>query len=365
MDGNHPSCVAISTVLSPIKQQHMPGTPSLAPLQLERCRSLPRPARKAAGVTAQQKSRRVLHPDHPAPRKGFVRDAGKPDQWVLDPLVSGAARPIHDQRRWGLEPTVSHLSRLCQIRWSCGRAARLSVAVQPQVALLRHTVAIEPAPLRRASAVATGSVAPFPAWHLPSFLPSHSRLPTTPTSHRRAGSPPLLLPRPTSAAPCGAAAPPCPPHHLPLTSHTVKTGGGARAAADTPAGSSIVMARLPPNGGPPSPAPWPPNPYAAPTTGVSDYCSSGASTPPLVASRFEDAAVADPPVEGAAPASTPASSPLPTTVAAADAQPVPQPRASSPPSLTDDGVRPAATEPPDGGGGRPAAPRSPDRKSVV
>lgn len=119
------------------------------------------------------------------------------------------------------------------------------------------------------------------------------------------------------------------------------------------------MARLPPNGGPPSPAPWPPNPYAAPTTGVSDYCSSGASTPPLVASRFEDAAVADPPVEGAAPASTPASSPLPTTVAAADAQPVPQPRASSPPSLTDDGVRPAATAPPDGGGGRPAAPRSP------
>lgn len=119
------------------------------------------------------------------------------------------------------------------------------------------------------------------------------------------------------------------------------------------------MARLPPNGGSPSPAPWPPNPFAAPAAGVSDYCSSGASTPPLLSSRFDDAAVADPPAEDAAPPSTSASSLVRTTVSTGDAQPVPPPRTSSSPSSTDDEVRPAVVELPAGGGARPAAPRSP------
>lgn len=199
----------------------MPSTP-LAPLELERCRSLPQPALTGCWRHSATTVSQGPPPRSPCTAPGLRarRRQTKPMGTVQYPPVSGAALSIHDQRRWGLEHTVSHLSHLCLNRWSCGRANRTSLALQPQVALLRHTVAIEPAPLRRATAVATGSVAPFSAWHLPSFLPSPSRPPTTPTSHRRAGSPPPPLPRPTSTARCGAAALSA-PHHLPVTSHTV------------------------------------------------------------------------------------------------------------------------------------------------
>lgn len=84
------------------------------------------------------------------------------------------------------------------------------------------------------------------------------------------------------------------------------------------------------NGGLPTPAPWPPNPYAAGAVGVSDLCSSGASTPPLAAESSERLDVPDPPVDGGTPASASRSSSTLPSETAGDEKPCP-PQASSPP----------------------------------
>ncbi|GAB0490373.1 hypothetical protein MMPV_001610 [Pyropia vietnamensis] len=117
------------------------------------------------------------------------------------------------------------------------------------------------------------------------------------------------------------------------------------------------MASRPANGSPPTPAPWPPNPYAAGAAGSLDLCSSGASTPPHLADSCEQAGATDlPGDEGTASTSAPRSPP-PQRATAGEEKPSPS-RASSSPSSAGVGGLPAATDLPADQDDRASRPKS-------